>query len=305
MNEQTRYFINGKEVTAKRYAAMERLNAYISRKSAEAFSRGDIDNVNTRAAWFTLEAAGADSIARYMESCRNFGYLKEKAAKTTGTTAASLKGMAKHVYNRIISALAADASEYCAGAFAALTDGAKAIAYISGHFANLYIRGERKSLPVEDAAKELTERAAATAERKLRKADHVIAVAFLAEYLRRRRQRQRVEVAAAYTSPQTTTQKEIQPAELTHAGQCLEIYLDNTREIYERYTVPAIEFVAAFADPEGYMSQSDADALSEQIAEAIKAAARLVKKYDHLTPTAEDVEQVTRTYRAYIADCAK
>lgn len=43
-----RYFINGKEVTANRYAAMKRLNAYIGRKQAEAFSRGDMENIATR-----------------------------------------------------------------------------------------------------------------------------------------------------------------------------------------------------------------------------------------------------------------
>ncbi len=80
-----RYFINGKEVTANRYAAMKRLNAYIGRKQAEAFSRGDMENIATRAAWFTYEAA-ADAeygIARYIEDCRRFGYLKEETATET------------------------------------------------------------------------------------------------------------------------------------------------------------------------------------------------------------------------------
>ena len=33
-------------------------------------------------------------------------------------------------------------------------------------------------------------------------------------------------------------------SELSHAAQCLDIYLHNTREIYERYTVPAIKEAA-------------------------------------------------------------
>lgn len=43
----------------------------------------------------------------------------------------------------------------------------------------------------------------------------------------------------------------------------------------------------------------------QEITPAIQAAARLVKRYDHLTPTANDIEQVTRNYAAYIVDCAK
>lgn len=34
-------------------------------------------------------------------------------------------------------------------------------------------------------------------------------------------------------------------SELSHTGQCLNIYLHNTAEIYDRYTVPAIRKVAA------------------------------------------------------------
>lgn len=36
-----------------------------------------------------------------------------------------------------------------------------------------------------------------------------------------------------------------------------------------------------------------------------KTSSRLVKKYDHMTPTAEDMEQVTRNYAAYIVECAE
>lgn len=101
--------------------------------------------------------------------------------------AANLKGIAKHTYNRVMSAMAEDTTAAMCHTFAALTDGAKAIALQSGKFSNLYIRGERKGMAVEEAAKELTERAAACVSRKLRKIDMVCAVAFLAEYINRQR----------------------------------------------------------------------------------------------------------------------
>ena len=68
---------------------------------------------------------------------------------------ATIKGMAKHTYNRVMSAMAEDTSSAMLHAFAALTDGAKAIVLQSGKFSNLYIRGERKGMTAEEAAKEL------------------------------------------------------------------------------------------------------------------------------------------------------
>lgn len=96
-------------------------------------------------------------------------------------------------------------------------------------------------------------------------------------------------------------------SELSHAGQCLDIYLRNTAEIYDRYTVPAIHRVVRAFKAGEYVSDN-AEQLTKNIQEitpAISAAARLVRKYDHLTPTAQDIEQVTRNYAAYIVDCAK
>ena len=96
-------------------------------------------------------------------------------------------------------------------------------------------------------------------------------------------------------------------SELSHAAQCLDIYLHNTAEIYDRYTVPAIKRVAQ-AYKAGEHVSDNAEQLTkdiQEIAPAISAAARLVRKYDHLTPTAQDIEQVTRNYAAYIVDCAK
>lgn len=108
-------------------------------------------------------------------------------ANNTISATANLKGMAKHTYNRVMSAMAEDNDRYMGHTFAALTDGAKAIAHNSGHFANLYIRGKRKDMTAEEAAKELTERAAAITVRKLRNIDMICAVAFLAEYISRQR----------------------------------------------------------------------------------------------------------------------
>lgn len=107
--------------------------------------------------------------------------------KSNNTISANLKGMAKHTYNRVMSAMAEDNDRYMGHTFTALTDGAKAITHNSGHFANLYIRGERKGMTAEEAAKELTERAAAITVRKLRNIDMICAVAFLAEYISRQR----------------------------------------------------------------------------------------------------------------------
>lgn len=105
----------------------------------------------------------------------------------TNNTLANLKGMAKHTYNRVTSAMAEDSDPAMLHTFAALTDGAKAIALQSGNFSNLYIRGINKGMTAEEAANELTERAAALVSRKLRKIDMICAAAFLAEYISRQR----------------------------------------------------------------------------------------------------------------------
>lgn len=102
-------------------------------------------------------------------------------------------------------------------------------------------------------------------------------------------------------------------SELSHATQCLDIYLHNTAEIYDRYTVPAIAAVVEAVRLNGWQLPKD-EAIKNLTfwaswqpgtKKALQAAARLVRKYDHLTPTAQDIEQVTRNYAAYIVDCAK
>lgn len=102
-------------------------------------------------------------------------------------------------------------------------------------------------------------------------------------------------------------------SELTHAGQCLGIYLHNTAEIYERYTVPAINTVVEAVKRNGWQLPKEEaiknltfwTSWQDGTKKALQAAARLVKKHDHMTPTAKDIEQVTRNYAAYIVDCAK
>lgn len=102
-------------------------------------------------------------------------------------------------------------------------------------------------------------------------------------------------------------------SELSHAGQCLDIYLHNTREIYNCYTVPAVAAVVEAVRLNGWQLPKD-EAIKNLTfwtswqpgtKKALQAAARLVRKYDHLTPTAADIEQVTRNYATYIVDCAK
>lgn len=96
-------------------------------------------------------------------------------------------------------------------------------------------------------------------------------------------------------------------SELSHAGQCLDIYLMNTESIYNAYTVPAINRVIKATGAGEYVSTDPEHAAKDiqEITPAIQAAARLVRKYDHLTPTAADIEAVTARYVAYVIDCAK
>lgn len=96
-------------------------------------------------------------------------------------------------------------------------------------------------------------------------------------------------------------------SDLSHSGQCLEIYLHNTAEIYKRYTVPAINRVVR-AIKAGECVSVNSEHFTKDVQEvtpAIHAAVRLVKKHGHMTPTAKDIDQVTRNYAAYIVESAK
>ena len=166
--------------------------------------------------------------------------------KTNNTisAAATLKGMAKHTYNRVMSAMAEDTTAAMLHTFAALTDGAKAIALQSGKFSNLYIRGERKAMAAEEAANELTERAAACLSRKLRKIDMVCAAAFLAEYISRQRKADEPTTEPTDNTPSTMNANETSEfSELSHAATNIVLAAENTQSIYaahvERLCVPA------------------------------------------------------------------
>lgn len=117
-----------------------------------------------------------------------------------------------------------------------------------------------------------------------------------------------------------TTDAEIlaaaEPSELSHAGQCLDIYLMNTADIYDLYTLPTIAAVAKSVGPRVNWNNvmNDLCALNPfapsstvdgMIYRAIDKARRLVNQFDGLKPTDTDLQQVTRNYAEYIADCAK
>lgn len=119
------------------------------------------------------------------------------------------------------------------------------------------------------------------------------------------------------TTPATMNEADpVEFSELSHAGQCTDIYLHNTAEIYERYTVPAI---ATAVEAKRYNERSNARIDDETawsnltfwiswqpvVEKALQTAVKMVKKYDHMTPTAKDIEQVKRNYAAYIVESAK
>lgn len=95
--------------------------------------------------------------------------------------------------------------------------------------------------------------------------------------------------------------------EHTHAAHCLSLYLNKTSEIYNRFTVPAIDRIAK-AYKAGEMVCTDPEHFAKDVQEitpALQAAARLVQKYDGVTPTQKDIEAVKTDYVAYIIECAQ
>lgn len=149
--------------------------------------------------------------------------------KANNTISANLKGMAKHTYNRVMSAMTEDGTQYMGHTFATLTDGAKAIAMQSGHYIAAYYRGERKGMTVEEAAKELTERAAVYVTRKLRNIDMICAVAFLAEYISRQRKAEDPTNNPSTMKTKSAKDLERQMARISGAR------FDKALEIYSRY----------------------------------------------------------------------
>ncbi len=111
----------------------------------------------------------------------------------------TLKGRAKHTYTRVMAAIAEDTAPSMCHTFAALPGGAKEIALQSGKYSNFYIRGVLKDIAAAKAAKELAEHVAAHVSRKLRSIDMICAVAFLTEYISRRRKENANEIPANVT----------------------------------------------------------------------------------------------------------
>lgn len=94
--------------------------------------------------------------------------------------------------------------------------------------------------------------------------------------------------------------------EYTHAARCLDLYLNNTSEIYNRFTVPAIELAAAGLRSNWMPNVIEhGKKMDGVINNALQAAARLVQKHDHMTPTAEDIAAVKANHVAYIIECAQ
>lgn len=159
-------------------------------------------------------------------------------------TPSNLKGMAKHTYNRVMSAMAEDSDPAMLHTFAALTEGAKAIALQSGNFSNPYIRGINKGMTAEEAANELTERAAALVSRKLRKIDMICAAAFLAEYIsRQRKEAEQPEPTNPDNTPSTMNANEINApefSELSHTATNIVLTAENDGNIYRRHVQPLI-----------------------------------------------------------------
>lgn len=96
----------------------------------------------------------------------------------------------------------------------------------------------------------------------------------------------------------------------TPAANLLTIYLDNTREIYDRYTVPAIDKVAAMmrsnaTHPQQFDTTPAGVARLHEVRRALSVAAGLVRKCDHIAPTTADIEQAARDYATYIVECAQ
>lgn len=108
----------------------------------------------------------------------------DQPGPTTPTNFDSFDDSEKETYNRVAAAIARAGTF---GAFPALPRGAMVIVLHARHFSDSYVRGERKGMTAEDAAKELTEHAAALVSRELREIDTICATIFLAERISRLR----------------------------------------------------------------------------------------------------------------------
>lgn len=107
---------------------------------------------------------------------------------------------------------------------------------------------------------------------------------------------QNIEFVDTDTTP-TETEKE--ETELSNAANLLNIYVDNDGFIYESYTQKAIDAIVN----DGLSIESTE--VKNHIRNAVNHAAKEVKKYDGLTPTAKDIEHATRLFTEYIIECAQ
>lgn len=209
--------------------------------------------------------------------------------------AANLKGMAKYTYNRVMSAMAEDNTAAMLHTFAALTDGAKAIALQSGKFSNLYIRGERKVMAAEEAAKELTERSAGCVTRKLRKIDMVCAASFLAEYISRQRKADETPETPnpePDNTPSTMNANETKVPEfsdLSHAATNIVLAAENTQSIYAAHVEPLLRSLERKVS-KGVTLSLDTLAKSPAMAEIIRESIKEVKRtsYDPFSANTDD-----------------
>lgn len=206
--------------------------------------------------------------------------------------AATLKGMAKHTYNRVMSAMAEDNEPSMCHTFAALTDGAKAIALQSGKFSNLYIRGEHKGMAAEEAAKELTERAAGCVTRKLREIDMICAASFLAEYISRQRKADEPTTEPTNNTPTTMNANETKApefSELSHAATNIVLAAENTQSIYAAHVEPLLRSLERKA-AKGVTLSLDTLAESYAMAAIIRESIKEVKRtsYDPFSANTDD-----------------
>lgn len=94
--------------------------------------------------------------------------------------------------------------------------------------------------------------------------------------------------------------------EYSHAAHCLKLWLDNTEDIYNRFTLPAIELAAAGLQTNWMPNVIEhGKKMDGVINNALQAAARLVQKHDHMTPTPADIAAVKANYVDYIIECAQ
>ncbi len=218
-----------------------------------------------------------------------------ETTKSTGVNSLSnLKGRAAHTAKRIVNAMNEDTDAAMCHTFAALTDGAKAIALQAGHYSNTYIRGNANGMDVTAAAQELEAKAAANVTRKLRKIDHAAAVAFLAEYI----SRQRNEVAK-----ETTTVTAPKFEELTHAATNIVLTAENDGDIYRRYVETLIGSLAKKV-AKGVQLNASTLAASSVVANIIRESIKGMKSSGWSNPvTASDRKQAAAYLaNAYISD---